>query len=204
MGEKKGTTVLLTVIGIATLLVTLVGATFAFFTATVDDQNEGTNNVVITAANLGTITYSHGNQIVMDNIYPGATKNVDFSVESAAGTTADVDYEVWLVVEENTFTTDNLKATLTLPASNTTATLNNFPAGGSLKGFTTGNEYKIATATNKAVSTDTWNMSVVLTETNLPQNDDQGRVFRARIEVRVQGDGLTYSQQSVYTTTVAP
>ena len=47
-------------------------------------------------------------------------------------------------------------------------------------------------------------MSVVLTETNLPQNDDQGRVFRARIEVRVQGDGLTYSQQSVYTTTVAP
>ena len=57
MKDNKGTTVLLTVIGIATLLVAVVGATFAYFSATVKETytDEDGKDVVVQAATVGTI-----------------------------------------------------------------------------------------------------------------------------------------------------
>lgn len=69
--EKKNT-ILLTVIAIATLLVAVVGATFAYFTAQVTTNNDDKNNVDVTTAALATATMDLGPQVTAEDIYPGA------------------------------------------------------------------------------------------------------------------------------------
>lgn len=68
--EKKNV-VFLTVLAIATLLTAVVGTTFAFFTATVNGNNDATPTT-ITTATLG-VEYSDGAQINATNIAPGWT-----------------------------------------------------------------------------------------------------------------------------------
>lgn len=73
--EKKNT-ILLTVIAIATLLVAVVGATFAYFTATVQPSDDAeTRTTSIRTATLPTATMKMGASIGgedLKNIYPGA------------------------------------------------------------------------------------------------------------------------------------
>ena len=66
---KKGNTVLLTIIAVATLLVAVVGATFAYFTASV--QNDGNpQSVIVNTAKIGTITYKNGNNVTLKDALP--------------------------------------------------------------------------------------------------------------------------------------
>lgn len=66
--ENKKNTILLTVIAVATLLVAVVGATFAYFTATGSDSKEG--NVTVTT---GTAASSEFGTISAINIYADAS-----------------------------------------------------------------------------------------------------------------------------------
>lgn len=81
--EKKNT-ILLTVIAVATLLVAVVGATFAYFTATAgtsgDGDSTGTLNTA-TVANIGIQTAAVGHSD--DVIYPGT---MNYAAMSAAPT----------------------------------------------------------------------------------------------------------------------
>ena len=72
MGEKKNSnTVLLTVIGVATLLVALVGATFAYFTATVSRDTSAKVDVkTSTLAGLEMKSYKQDAK-VSNAVYPG-------------------------------------------------------------------------------------------------------------------------------------
>lgn len=72
MGEKKNSnTVLLTVIGVATLLVALVGATFAYFTATVSQDTSAKVDVTTsTLAGLEMKSYKQDAK-VSNAVYPG-------------------------------------------------------------------------------------------------------------------------------------
>jgi len=185
MGEKKGTTVLLTVIGLATLLVTLVGATFAFFTAQVDDRNANATNVTVTAATLGTVTFTHGDTITLNNAYPGATGSIDFTIKADDASTEPVDYEVYLVTTANSVAdgrteTNNLVATLTGP-NGATSNLSSTPL--TIANYGVNSEVLIGSATLAAKTTDTWNLTVTLNETGAEQNDDQGRNYAATIKV---------------------
>lgn len=67
--EKKNT-ILLTVIAIATLLVAVVGATFAYFTATVNTTGD-TTPTTITTKTLASATMDLGSQVVGENVLPG-------------------------------------------------------------------------------------------------------------------------------------
>mgnify|MGYP004672166685 CR=1 FL=1 len=69
--RKSGNTVLLTVIGIATLLVAIVGATFAFFTANI--TNPVGSSIKIETATLE-ITFEDGDVIDLLSAHPG---NID-------------------------------------------------------------------------------------------------------------------------------
>ena len=69
----KNNTILLTVIAIATLLVVVTGATFAYFAAVVRG-NDAASSISITAASQGTtITASGGEEVRLQNIYPRGT-----------------------------------------------------------------------------------------------------------------------------------
>ena len=139
MKDNKGTTVLLTVIGIATLLVAVVGATFAFFSATVDETyTDGDNaDVVVEAATLGTVTFTHGQTIDLCEdgvapanckIYPGAQEAKTFKVTADPASTKEVEYTVWLNITGNTFVTDNLgyKVSAVTSGGNPASTLPTF------------------------------------------------------------------------------
>ena len=212
MGEKKSSTILLTVIGIATLLVTLVGATFAYFTAEVNDvRPEGAgNDVVITAANLGEITFAHGNTITLANALPGATDTKSFTI-SAPNSTVPIDYVIYLdttinkvgvdsLTGANRAETENLVATLTKPDTNanTTSLLNATPLKISTYAPDEDAEtlVEIGRGILAAAGSDTWSLTVTLNNlTDQAQNDDQGRSYTGTIVVKAATE---YTQQSVY------
>lgn len=104
MERENGNTVLLTVIGIATLLVALVGATFAYFTATVSDESN--QSVVITTASVASLTFTGSNSFALTNVVPGtaATDSAVFTIANPGGTnTITYRYDLALVVDGNNF-----------------------------------------------------------------------------------------------------
>ena len=107
--NNKGTTILLTVIGVATLLVAVVGATFAYFTANVKDVNPDKTDVNVSAATVGTITFTHGDTITLQNAYPGDLDSKTFTIAADATSTIPVEYNIYLTVTNNTFITNNLE-----------------------------------------------------------------------------------------------
>lgn len=81
-GNNNGNTILLTVIGVATLLVALVGATFAYFSASI--SNEQAESINMRTAQVAGLVYT-GKEFTMENIVPGDSKNDEtgkFTVEN--------------------------------------------------------------------------------------------------------------------------
>ena len=96
MGENNGQTIFLSVIGIATLLVAIIGATFAYFTTTMGNKDAVTGTVItatISAVTLAGTTFSG------ENIMPGWTsgeKTFTISTQSITGT-ASAEYACKIV-----------------------------------------------------------------------------------------------------------
>lgn len=137
----KNNTILLTVIAIATLLVVVTGATFAYFAAVVRG-NDTASSIQITAASTGqNIHFSGGQEINLQNIYPrgiadGAewvTKTITLGSNALEGNTGTSVYTFTMSPDENTFDfkdgttdvkdgTENIKFTFTYDAANSSAT----------------------------------------------------------------------------------
>lgn len=137
----KNNTILLTVIAIATLLVVVTGATFAYFAAVVRG-NDTASSISITAASTGqTLTLGGGEQVNLTNIYPKGTaagsewvtKNISLSSNALEGNTGTSVYSFTMSVDKNTFDfkdgatnvpdgTDNIKFSFTYDADSSDAT----------------------------------------------------------------------------------
>ena len=103
-GNNKNA-VLLTVIGIATLLVAIVGATFAYFSAQVT-YNDGNSTLTIVSASGGSSTYQGGEEIRVENIYPREAAWVQKAIKITyknSTTTSDYTYQLSINFA-NTFT----------------------------------------------------------------------------------------------------
>ena len=112
--EKKNV-VLLSVIAIATLLITVVGATFAYYAATVSGNPE-TDTVKITAADNLTITYSGGETIHGENVLPG-WESTTYTMTVANDNDFDVTYTMkWVAVSNTLDATDQKNLTFTTTA----------------------------------------------------------------------------------------
>lgn len=105
----KNNTILLTVIAIATLLVVVTGATFAYFAAVVSG-NDTASSISITAAQNGTtITASGGEEVRLQNIYPKgttagsewATKTLTLTSTANEGNTGTSVYTFKINVDES-------------------------------------------------------------------------------------------------------
>lgn len=99
MKEGKNNTVLLTVIGIATLLVAVVGATFAYFSAQLSGT-ETQSTMTIQASNGGSSTLDGGEAIVVKDIYPReeawVNKKIAVTYDNTTATSGTYDYNVGL------------------------------------------------------------------------------------------------------------
>ena len=116
MENRNGNTVLFTVIGVATLLVALVGATFAYFTATITNSSSQSISIV-TAAPVALVTGDSGASINLTNAVPGTTSGIhNFTVgNTASGANNPQSYDLSLAIDSNGFrktcTTDTITTT---------------------------------------------------------------------------------------------
>ena len=87
--EKKNT-ILLTVIAVATLLVAVVGATFAYFTATSSVTGDGNEGTVNTANNIGSVAINQTDIAASNNtIYPGTMNYVGTIIQATKSDTTE-------------------------------------------------------------------------------------------------------------------
>ena len=109
MGENKGQTIFLSVIGIATLLVAIIGATFAYFTTTVTGDNGQTStfntatvaNVVMQSSNVSVSDILPGKETaeqtitLSTSIDEGSSVTIPYTcVVSKSGVVTDLQYKV--------------------------------------------------------------------------------------------------------------
>ena len=98
MEEPKTQTIFLSIIGIATLLVAIVGATFAWFSITVTG-NDKPADIVITSGNLGQVSFEDGTAIDMTAIMPGKFTTKTFTVsQTDPSATGKISYNIVLNV----------------------------------------------------------------------------------------------------------
>lgn len=100
--EKKNT-ILLTVIAVATLLVAVVGATFAYFTATATNDGDGSSTGVVNTATVASVKLTTADAGKSQRtVYPGTMNYAAMSVvgsKDVTGTaTVDTDYNMTYTV----------------------------------------------------------------------------------------------------------
>lgn len=102
MDDGKSQTIFLSIIGIATLLVAIIGATFAWFSITVTG-NEEPADMVITSSNLGQVSFNDGTAIDIKNLMPGKYTKKTFTVsQTDPSATGKISYNIVLNVKKNT------------------------------------------------------------------------------------------------------
>ena len=205
--ENRKNTILLTVIAVATLLVAVVGATFAYFTAQGDRE-------VQTPVNVNTAQTSNGSFVTngsitinanQENFYEGAgnqTKTATATVTYTASSTAASNfcYTVGLQVTANTFEYTTVERTpeLTFTArkSANAANLDSATTMINQRDITTttasttiqvpntaeGSEFihKIDATQGQTIN-DQWDFTVTLVNLSSDQNENTGKSFAGQI-----------------------
>lgn len=202
MSEGKNNTVMLTIIGIATLLIAVVGATFAYFSATLT----GTNNekeYTVRSATVGT-EFNGGADITATGIYPKeeAWGTKTFSIKTTSTKGVSTKYRISLVIDDNDTTADTtisdgaghikrfqanaLSYTLTASEANA-ATEGIMPTATETQIADPSDDIVFGEATiygNDAVEvTQTYTLSMFFKDTGTDQNANQGAQFKGHIAI---------------------
>ena len=199
MSEGKNNTVMLTIIGIATLLIAVVGATFAYFSAQVSGL-EGQKEDVIKSATVGT-TFIGGAEVTAANIYPKeeAWGTKVFSITSNSSTGVTTSYNISLVIDANdkadgvtpnkTFESGALSYTLTGKEkdASTPGTVASSNGEKAIDELSAGKSILLGTATingnaGKTV-TQEYTLNFFFKDTGGDQNANQGAQFKGHIEI---------------------
>lgn len=183
--ERKGNTIFLSVIGIATLLVAIIGATFAWFSATVTG-NDTASSVTVQAATLG-VVYTNGNAINLEKAMPGDESDTKtFTVAAASGSTISQAYDLNWNVTTNNFVnkTDlvyDLSGSITTAA--TSGSAGTVVASKSNATMPNAGTSSIGSGTLGIGETHTYSIKVKFIYRDADQNSDQGKTFQGKIEV---------------------
>ena len=187
MDSGNGNTVLLTVIGVATLLVALVGATFAYFTATVN--NDTAQSISVTTATPVGLIYT-GTNLELLNAIPGKSAEATFTVQNPADSTTDQTYDLDLIVDTNTFnTTEGAEQLLIVitgegTVNEVTVASASYDVTDGTTAAKAGTSLDVVTTQRIAVGeTQTYRLDLDFAELNKPQDSNQGKSFNAHIEI---------------------
>ena len=196
MDRNNGNTILLTVIGIATLLVALVGATFAYFTASINNENSQTMSV--TTATPAGLNYV-GGELQLPNALPGDTNNMTFTVTNPSGNSVSQEYKLKVVVDTDLIPDGKSFVAvdqLNNPAPNQLVVSISSATNGSHTPFssTLTRDYTDGTNTSDWIFTDavtiapgevhTYTLSVAFNNLeNQNQNPNQGKEFYAHVNI---------------------
>ena len=192
MNENKGQTIFLSVIGIATLLVAIIGATFAYFTTSMGGT-QGT--VKATTAKIGAASFT-AQSVSGTAVLPGWTSDAKSVTVTLGPSDYDVKYTCTLDMTANPLT----DLTLTVAGTNAQTTVN-----GKLKPGAT--KTVIASGTlAKSATEQTASMTYTLDfpETGADQNAQQGATIAGTVSCSLEGETVYYNAANPSGTTTAP
>ena len=188
MEEPKGQTIFLSVVGIATLLIAIVGATFAWFSISVTG-NENPSDIIITSGNLGQVSFTDGTAIDIGNLMPGKYTTKTFTVsQTDPSATGKISYNIILNVRENTLS----------PASDgefihklTSSGNNNGGTLATLKETAVPVESTIiGSGVIEGYEVHTYEYTIGLNNVDKDQNAAQGKKFSGYLSVKISSEGL--------------
>ena len=189
--KTQGNIVLLTIIGISTLLIAVIGTTFAYFNAVLVG-NEIPYPVTITSGVLG-LHFEGGQSIVVEHIYPRAEawETKTFSIQATTDVNVRLYYSISLIINENTFgetseRDDVLAFTLEVDesSSNNGSTLTpmdqtNIPRVGPVP-IGTGH----FNGPIEGYAIHTYHLRLFFPDRGFNQDAEQGKAFRAHIHIQ--------------------
>ena len=188
MGENKGQTIFLSVIGIATLLVAIIGATFAYFTTSMGGT-QGT--VKATTAKLGSSSFT-AESVNATAVLPGWTSEAKNVTVTLGESDVDVSYTCVLTMTANPLT--DLK--LAVAGDNAVAATKTLATGES--------ETKIAEGTLKSGESKTMTYTLTFTETGADQNAQQGATIAGVVKCSTAAGTVYYNAANPGGTTEKP
>ncbi len=201
-GKKQ--TVFLSVIGLLTLLFAIVGATFAYFTINVKG-NEEASSIIIRTQKLGTIVFENGAEISMVNAFPGniARKTFTVSLTDLEDENTTASYEVYLDQFTNEFFDEEIADFKHRIATSSTTRVT--PIEGTVLGTLSWETVPEPTSTSPIFEgtlvgsdTHTYVYEIGLLETNINQNEAQGRTFIGKLRVEPKGQGKYTTDGSIW------
>ena len=188
MGENKGQTIFLSVIGIATLLVAIIGATFAYFTTSMGGT-QGT--VKATTAKLGSSSFT-AESVSATAVLPGWTSEAKNVTVTLGESDVDVDYTCVLTMTANPLT--DLK--LAVAGDNAVAATKTLATGQT--------ETKIAEGTLKSGESKTMTYTLTFAETGTVQDSQQGATIDGVVKCSTAAGTVYYNAANPGGTTEKP
>ncbi len=189
MGENKGQTIFLSVIGIATLLVAIIGATFAYFTTSMGGT-QGT--VKATTAKLGSSSFT-AESVNATAVLPGWTSEAKNVTVTLGESDVDVSYTCVLTMTANPLT--DLK--LAVAGDNAVAAATKTLATGE-------SETKIAEGTLKSGESKTMTYTLTFAETGTVQDSQQGATIDGVVKCSTAAGTVYYNAANPDGTTEKP
>ena len=177
--ESSKNRIVLLILGVATVLIALVGATFAYFTSVINNVN-GNQSVTVTTTTVEGVTYTASETLALIDAIPGEYAETTFTI-SNPNATATVEYGLRFVPDVDDFVIDEGTNQLVVTVS-----------GGQLIGsktmdYTDGEnaapQVIIDSVSLAAQATDEYTVRVDFFETQSVQNTNQTRNFAGHIEV---------------------
>ena len=189
MGENKGQTIFLSVIGIATLLVAIIGATFAYFTTSMGGT-QGT--VKATTAKLGSSSFT-AESVSATAVLPGWTSEAKNVTVTLGESDVDVSYTCVLTMTANPLT--DLK--LAVAGDNAVAAATKTLATGE-------SETKIAEGVLKSGESKTMTYTLTFAETGTVQDSQQGATIDGVVKCSTAAGTVYYNAATPGGTTEKP
>ena len=189
MGENKGQTIFLSVIGIATLLVAIIGATFAYFTTSMGGT-QGTVNA--TTAKLGSSTFT-AESVDATAVLPGWSSEAKNVTVTLGESDVDVSYTCVLTMTANPLT--DLR--LAVAGDNAVAAATKTLATGET-------ETKIAEGVLKSGESKTMTYTLTFAETGADQNAQQSATIAGVVKCSTAASTVYYNSANPHGTTEEP
>ena len=190
MENKRGQAIFLSVIGIATLLVAIVGATFAWFSTTISGKGA---TATVTTASISALNLT-GTQVEGENVLPGWT-STDASFTISGTVTGSVSVPYTCEINKTGSVSDLEFRVGSDGAANSSA--GSWTAIGTNTQVVTGN----ITASNPS---DTYKIAIRFKETGEDQNTQQGKSATATVTCKITGGTVYYNSANPGGTTTQP
>lgn len=177
--ERSKNGLVLLILGVATVLVALIGATFAYFTSVINAVN-GNQSVTVNTTTVEGVTYTASETLALIDAIPGDYAEATFTI-SNPNASALVEYGLKFVPDVNDFEVTDGDNQLVVTIS-----------GGQIVGnktldYTDGENSVEQTIVDKvslaAKATDEYTVRVDFFETQSNQNTNQSKNFAGHIEV---------------------